>query len=284
MKWSVNMEQSSSNSVSSSPEFSISDFQKNILSTFAPGQFQSKLVLVTGGSRGIGRAICLAFGALGAKVVVNYAGNDAAANETAELVKHLGGTPILSRFNVSSASDVQGALSALEKEHGGFDILVNNAGVSKDNLFVRMKEEEWDANLNTNLKGCYLCTKALTMGMMKKRSGKIVNISSVIGLTGNAGQAAYAASKAGILGLTKSLAKELASRNIQVNAVAPGYITTDMTSAHGEKLIESVLKQIPAEKLGEPADIAKMVLFLSSQASNYITGQTFAVDGGMTMH
>ena len=148
---------------------------------------------------------------------------------------------------------------------------------------MRTKDEDWDATLNTNLKGVYLCTKAVTFGMMKKRAGKIINLSSVIGLTGNAGQAAYAASKAGVLGLTKSLARELSSRNIQVNAVAPGYISTDMTAAHGTKLIEHVLSQIPQQRLGDPLDIAKIVVFLASELSDYVTGQTFAVDGGMTM-
>jgi 3-oxoacyl-[acyl-carrier protein] reductase len=263
--------------------FDFSEFREQILSVYSLKQFEKKIVLVTGGSRGIGRSICLAFGALGAKVIINYAGNETAAAETAQLVSKVGGSAVVSKFNVSVSSEVLSAVSALEKEHGTVDILVNNAGVSKDNLFVRMKEEDWNANIDTNLKGSFLCSKAVVLSMMKKRSGKIINISSVIGLTGNAGQAAYAASKAGIFGLTKSLAKELATRNIQVNAIAPGYISTDMTAAHGEKLIENVLKQIPMEKLGTPQEVALAVLFFSSAASSYITGQTLAVDGGMTM-
>jgi len=254
-----------------------------IRKSFNSNALQGKLVLVTGGSRGIGRAIAVAMGACGAKVIVNYAGNEAAAEETVAAIKAIGSEARAVQFDVSKSAQVTDTLKALEKELGGFDVLVNNAGVSRDNLFIKMKDEEWDANINTNLKGSFLCAKAVTMGMMRKRAGKIINISSVIGLTGNVGQAAYAASKAGILGLTKSLAKELASRNIQVNAICPGYITTDMTSAHGDKLIENVLKQIPMERLGEPLEIARMAVFLATDASNYITGQTFAVDGGMTM-
>lgn len=254
-----------------------------IRKTFRSDTLQGKLVLVTGGSRGIGRAIAIAMGACGAKVVVNYAGNAVAAEETAAAIESMGGQARTVQFDVSNSTQVAEVIKSLEKELGGFDVLVNNAGVSRDNLFIKMKDEEWDANINTNLKGSFLCAKAVAMGMIRKRAGKIINISSVIGLTGNSGQAAYAASKAGILGLTKSLAKELASRNVQVNAICPGYITTDMTSAHGDKLIENVLKQIPMERLGDPLEIARMAVFLATDASNYITGQTFAVDGGMTM-
>ena len=250
---------------------------------FAPNLLQGKVALVTGASRGIGRAVAVAFGALGARVVVNYAGNEAAANETLNEIRSLGSEAMLMKFDVSKSVEVIDCIKAVEKEWGPIDILVNNAGIAKDGLFVRMKEEEWDATLNTNLKGVYLCAKAVTMGMMKKKAGKIINMSSVIGLTGNGGQVSYAASKAGVLGLTKSLAKELSSRNIQVNAIAPGYIATDMTSSHGDKLIETVLKQIPMEKLGEALDIAKMAVFLASPLSDYMTGQTLAVDGGMTM-
>ena len=256
---------------------------ESIRKTFNNTALQGKLVLVTGGSRGIGRAIALAMGACGAKVIVNYAGNAAAAEDTVSAIEAIGGQARAVQFDVSNSAQVAETLKTLEKELGGFDVLVNNAGVSRDNLFIKMKDEEWDANINTNLKGSFLCSKAVAMGMMRKRAGKIINISSVIGLTGNVCQAAYAASKAGLLGLTKSLAKELASRNIQVNAICPGYITTDMTSAHGEKLIENVIKQIPMERLGDPVEIARMAVFLASDASNYITGQTFAVDGGMTM-
>lgn len=250
---------------------------------YNPQLFSGKTALVTGGSRGIGRAISIAFGALGAKVIVNYAGNEVAAKEVVDAILKIGGEARMVQFDVSQSTVVAEILKNLEKETGGIDILVNNAGVSKDNLFVRMKEEEWDANIDINLKGAYNCTRALAMGMMRKRAGKIINISSVIGLTGNAGQTAYAASKAGLLGLTKSLAREFGSRNMQVNAIAPGYIATDMTSVHGEKLIENVLKQIPLERLGEGVEVAKLAVFLASAASDYITGQTYAVDGGMTM-
>lgn len=256
---------------------------EQIRKTYNSCLLEGKLALVTGGSRGIGRSIAMALGACGARVIVNYAGNAAAAEGTVAAIESVGGQARAVQFDVSNSVQTTEAIKALEKEFGGFDILVNNAGVSRDNLFIRMKDEEWDANINTNLKGSFVCARAITMGMMRKRAGKIINISSVVGLTGNIGQAAYAASKAGILGLTKSLAKELASRNIQVNAICPGYITTDMTSAHGEKLIENVLKQIPMERLGDPLEIARMAVFLASDASSYVTGQTLAVDGGMTM-
>jgi 3-oxoacyl-[acyl-carrier protein] reductase len=256
---------------------------EQIRKTYNPELLAGKVALVTGGSRGIGRAIAVALGACGARVVVNYAGNSSAAQETVTAIEAVGGQARAVQFDVSNSVQAAEAIKALEKEFGGFDILVNNAGVSKDNLFIKMKDEEWDANINTNLKGSFVCARAVTMGMMRKRAGKIINISSVIGLTGNMGQAAYAASKAGLLGLTKSLAKELASRNIQVNTICPGYITTDMTSAHGDKLIENVLKQIPMERLGDPIEIARLAIFFASDASNYVTGQTMAVDGGMTM-
>lgn len=251
---------------------------------FAAQLLAGKVALVTGGSRGIGRTIALAFGALGAKVLVNYAGNETAANETVGAISEAGGWALAVQFNVADFTQVQESIKALEKDCGSIDILINNAGVSKDNLFVKMKEEEWDANLDTNLKGAFNCARAVTMGMMRKRAGKIINMSSVIGLQGNPGQVAYAASKAGLLGMTKSLAKELATRNVQVNSIAPGYIATDMTASHGTKLVESVLQKIPMERLGDALEIAKMAVFLASAGSDYITGQTFAVDGGMTMH
>lgn len=254
-----------------------------IRKTYNSSLLTGKVALVTGGSRGIGRAIAIALGSCGARVIVNYAGNVTAAQETVAAIEALGGQARAIQFDVANSTQCSEAVKGLEKEFGGFDILVNNAGVSKDNLLIKMKDEEWDANLNTNLKGAFHCTRAVTLGMMRKRAGKIINISSVIGLIGNAGQPAYAASKAGLIGLTKSLAKELASRNIQVNTICPGYISTDMTSAHGDKLIENVIKQIPMERLGDPVEIARMVVFFASEASNYITGQTIAVDGGMTM-
>lgn len=254
-----------------------------IRKTFTENLLAGKTALVTGGSRGIGKAIAIAFGSLGAKVIVNYSGNEKAANETVAEIESIGGKASAVQFDVSNFLQTQAAIKEIEKSSGSIDILVNNAGISKDNLFLRMKEDEWDANINVNLKGCFNCIKAVTSGMLKKRSGKIINMSSVIGITGNAGQVAYAASKAGIFGLTKSVAREIATRNIQVNAIAPGYILTDMTMAHGEKLVEQVVKNIPMAKLGDAIEIAHMAVFLASPASDYITGQTFAVDGGMTM-
>ena len=259
------------------------DVFKTIKQLYAPNLFEGKNVLVTGGSRGIGRAISIAFAALGAKVILNYAGNVEAAQSTVSQIQSQGGKAVCVQFDVSQFNVVQETIKNLEKEHGNIEILVNNAGISKDNLFVKFKEEEWDATIDTNLKGAFNCTRALAMSMMRKRAGKIIHISSVVGLAGSAGQAAYAASKAGLFGLTKSLALELASRNIQVNAVAPGYITTEMTGALGQELVNRVLAKIPAEKLGDPVEIAKAVVFLASPAASYITGQTLAVDGGMTM-
>ncbi len=262
---------------------SLSHLAATVRSLYNPMMFSDKTVLVTGGSRGIGRAIAIAFGALGARVAVNYSGNEAAARQTCEVIESLGGKALAFQFNVADSSSVNEAVKKIEKELGVVDVLVNNAGVSRDNLAVRMKDDEWNTTLDTNLRGTFNCCRAVMMGMMKKRGGKIINISSVIGISGNAGQVAYAASKAGVFGLTKSLARELASRNIQVNTVAPGYITTDMTAALGEKLVNEVLAKIPAARLGEPLEIAKAVVFLASQAADYVTGQTLAVDGGMTM-
>ncbi len=257
---------------------------KTMRELYVPNLFSGKNVLVTGGSRGIGRAISVAFGALGAKVLVNYMGNAEAAEQTVQEIINNGGVATAIKFDISNFSLVQETIKVLEKEHGNIEILINNAGISKDNLFVKFKEEEWDSTLDINLKGAFNCTRALAMSMMRKKTGKIINISSVVGLVGSAGQTAYAASKAGLLGLTKSLAQELASRNIQVNAIAPGYISTDMTGSLGQELIDRVLTKIPAEKLGEAVEIAKAAVFLASPAASYVTGHTLAVDGGMTMY
>lgn len=265
-------------------KFELVDVAQVVRSIYSENMFHGKNALVTGGSRGIGRAISVALAALGAKVIINYAGNAVAAEATRDEIIRNGGQAVCIPFNVADYTAVQETLKNVEKEHGVIEILVNNAGISKDNLFVKFKEEEWDATIDTNLKGAFNCARALAMGMMRKRSGKIINISSVVGLTGNAGQSAYSASKAGVIGLTKSLALEFASRNIQVNAIAPGYITTDMTGALGEALIQQVLTKIPSERLGDPVEIAKAVVFLASPAASYITGQTLAVDGGMTMY
>ena len=251
---------------------------------FSRHMLEGKVAVVTGGSRGIGRAVALSLGALGARVIVNYAGRKDAADEVVAALEAAGGQAQVLQCDVSSEAEVLDGFGRLEAAWGGVDILVNNAGVSRDQLFVRMKSEEWHANIDTNLKGAFLCCRAVTKGMMKKRSGRIINMSSVIGLTGNAGQAAYSASKAGLLGLTRSLAKELSSRNILVNALAPGFIATDMTAVHGDRLVNSVLPQIPLGRLGSPSDVADAVVFLASPLANYITGQVFAVDGGMTMY
>lgn len=263
---------------------SAAEIAQVISSIYAKNLFTGKVALVTGASRGIGRTISIALGALGAKVIINYAGNSAAAESVVSEINQCNGLATCVKFDVADFNLVQESIKALEKEHGGIDILINNAGVSKDNLFVKFKEEDWDTTLDINLKGAFNCARAVAMGMMRKRSGKIINISSVVGLMGNAGQSAYAASKAGVIGFTKALALELAGRNIQINALAPGYFTTDMTSTLNSEVLKKIEEKIPAEKVGDPIEVAKAVVFLSSPASSYITGQTLAVDGGMTMH
>jgi 3-oxoacyl-[acyl-carrier protein] reductase len=242
-----------------------------------------KVALVTGGSRGIGRAICLELAAQGAKVVVNYAGSQGAAEETVALIKQNGGEAISVQGDVASSADAEKMVATTIEAFGRIDILVNNAGITRDNLLMRMKEEDWDAVINTNLKGVFNCTKAVTRSMMKQRFGRIINITSVVGIVGNAGQANYVSAKAGVIGLTKSNAKELASRGITVNAVAPGYIETDMTGQLGEDVKSKLFETIPLARLGRPEDIANVVAFLSSDKSNYMTGQVLNVDGGMVM-
>lgn len=242
-----------------------------------------KTALVTGASRGIGRAIALRLAEAGANVVVNYAGSEAAAAETVAKVKELGREAIMIRANVANAEEVNEMFKEALEHFGTIDILVNNAGITRDNLLMRMKEEEWDEVIATNLKGVFNCLKAATRPMMKQRSGKIINITSVVGVLGNPGQANYVAAKAGVIGLTKTAARELASRGITVNAVAPGFIDTDMTATLPEDVKASMLGQIPLGRLGQADDIAGVVLFLASDAANYMTGQTLHVDGGMYM-
>lgn len=244
---------------------------------------QEKVALVTGASRGIGRAIALELARHGAKVAVNYAGSEAKAKEVVEEIEQMGGEAFAVQADVANGEAVEQMVKEVVERFGRIDILVNNAGITRDNLLMRMKEEEWDDVINTNLKGVFHCTKAVTRPMMKQRFGRIVNIASIVGVSGNPGQANYVAAKAGVIGFTKTAAKELASRNITVNAIAPGFITTDMTDRLSEDVRTEMLKQIPLARFGEPEDIAKVVSFLVSDAANYITGQTIHVDGGMVM-
>ena len=246
-------------------------------------KIQGQVALVTGASRGIGREIALELARQGANVAVNYAGNEALANEVVAEIEAMGQKAIAIRCNVANADEVSSMVKATIEQFGSVDILVNNAGVTRDNLLMRMKEEEWDAVLNTNLKGVFLCTKAVTRPMMKQRKGRIINVASVVGIVGNAGQANYVAAKAGVIGLTKTTAKELAPRGINVNAIAPGFISTDMTEKLPDEAKNSLLAQIPLSRFGEPGDIAKVAVFLASEDSAYMTGQTLCVDGGMVM-
>lgn len=245
--------------------------------------FTGKTAIVTGGSRGIGRAICLELARQGANVVLCYAGNSAMAEETAAACKEHGVKSLSLQCDVSQAENVKTMVDSTLASFGRIDILVNNAGITRDGLLMMMKEDSFDAVLDTNLKGTFLCTKAVARTMMKQRYGRIVNLSSVVGLHGNAGQVNYAASKAGIIGLTKSVAKELATRGITVNAVAPGFIETDMTATLNDTVRTSLLGTIPANRLGAAEEVAKAVAFLASEEAAYITGQILAVDGGMSM-
>ena len=245
--------------------------------------FAGKTAVVTGGSRGIGRAICLELARQGANIVLCYAGNEASAKETVSACEEFGVKALSMRCDVADSQQVKALMDAALAEFGRIDILVNNAGITRDGLLMMMKEEAFDAVLDTNLKGAFLCTKAVTRTMMKQRYGRIVNLSSVVGLHGNAGQVNYAASKAGVIGMTKSVAKELASRGITVNAVAPGFIDTDMTAALPENARTALLSTIPAARLGAAEEVAKTVAFLASEDAAYITGQVLAVDGGMSM-
>lgn len=242
-----------------------------------------KTALVTGASRGIGRSIALALAEAGANVAVNYAGSEAAATEVAEQIRAKGVEAITVQANVGRADEADQLIKDVTGAWGKIDILVNNAGITRDNLIMRMKEEEFDQVIETNLKGVFNCLKSATRPMMKQRSGRIINISSVVGVLGNAGQANYVAAKAGVIGLTKSSARELASRGITVNCVAPGFIDTEMTQVLADDLRDNMLSGIPLARLGRPEEIADVVLFLASDASSYMTGQTLHVDGGMYM-
>jgi 3-oxoacyl-[acyl-carrier protein] reductase len=244
---------------------------------------QDKVAVVTGGSRGIGRAICLKLASLGAKVVVNYVSRPDAAEETVAAIEAEGGKAVISQFNVADSADVQSAFKQILADEGRIDILVNNAGITRDGLVMMMKEDSWDEVLNTNLKGAFNCIKAVSRPMMKQRWGRIISITSVIGFAGNAGQANYAAAKAGMVGMTKSVARELASRGVTANGVAPGYIDTDMTRDLPDEVKEKILSEIPMNSLGTSEDVAGAVAFLVSDDARYVTGQFIHVNGGMFM-
>lgn len=244
---------------------------------------EKRVIVVTGGSRGIGRATAVALSEPGVEVVVNYRSNPDAAKETAALIEARGGIPHLCPFDIADQEAVKENFKRIVKDLGRVDVLVNNAGIARDNLLVLMKPGEWDDVLNTNLKGAFLCSQAVVKPMMKQRYGRIVNITSVVGVIGNTGQCNYSAAKAGLIGLSRALAREIISRNITVNAVAPGFIETDMTLQMPEKTRESLLAQIPAGRYGTPEDVAAAVKFLASDAAGYITGQVIHVNGGMFM-
>lgn len=245
--------------------------------------YNGKTVLITGASRGIGKSIALAFAKAGAHVVINYASKPELAEVVAEEARSFGVEAFVIGCDVSNEEAVESMIDTIEKTFKPIDFLVNNAGVTRDGLLIRMKDADWDQVMDINLKGTYLCTKHVGKRMLKRKSGNIVNVTSVVGLTGNAGQSNYSASKAGVIGFTKSIAKEFASRGIRVNAVAPGFIETDMTGKLSEEVIESYSKAIPLGRMGSPEDVAAAVLFLSSEQASYMTGQIITVDGGMTL-
>ncbi len=244
-------------------------------------RLDDRVALVTGGSRGIGRAVCVALAKAGARVVVNYRSNQDAANETLRAVTAAGGQGSVVGFDVSEPAAVDSAIQAVAKEHGRLDILVNNAGIALDQLLMRLKPEELAATWATNVNGAIYCAKASIRPMMRAKQGRIINVSSVVAEAGNPGQAAYSSSKAALIGLTKTLAREYASRGVTVNAVAPGYIETDMTSELNDSLQQEIVRQTPLARVGKPEEVAAAVLFLASDEAAYITGQVLRVNGGM---
>lgn len=246
-------------------------------------RLDNKTAIITGGSRGIGKEVALHLASLGADIAISYNSNADAANKVIEEIRSMGRKAIAMKADVGKKEQVEEFVGEVLEQYGNIDILVNNAGITRDNLLLRMKEEEWDEVLNKNLKGVFLMTKRVLRKMIKNKRGKIINITSIVGVIGNAGQANYSASKAGLIGFTKSVAKEVAVRGIQVNAIAPGFIETEMTDVLPENIKDELINAIPSRKLGKPEDIAYLVGYLSSELSNYITGQIIHVDGGMYM-
>ncbi|ABR33255.1 3-oxoacyl-[acyl-carrier-protein] reductase [Clostridium beijerinckii] len=244
---------------------------------------KGKCAIVTGASRGIGKAIALKLASLGANIVLNYRSNEKEALEVENEIKGMGVETLCVKGDISKSEEVDNLINSAKEKFGTIDIMVNNAGITKDALIIRMKEEDFDNVIDVNLKGVFNCLKAITPIMMKQKHGKIINLSSVVGITGNAGQVNYSASKAGVIGMTKSLAREVGSRGINVNAVAPGYIETDMTEALADKYKEEMKKTIPLKRLGKASDVANVVAFLASESADYVTGQVIQVDGGMLM-
>lgn len=247
------------------------------------GELEGKVALVTGAARGIGSAIARKLGLMGAYVIVNYSGSQKKAEETLECIKKCGGDGEIYKCNVASYEEVGKMIDEVIEKKGHLDILINNAGITKDGLLMRMSEEDFDSVIDVNLKGVFNCIRHVARYMIRQKSGRIINMSSVVGIAGNAGQVNYSASKAGVIGITKSAAKELAKKGITVNALAPGYIKTDMTDELSDKIKEEILEQIPLKRMGNVEDIANLAAFLTSDAASYITGQVISVDGGMNI-